>query len=106
MMRSKPSSAMPSVNTNSPAKNSSESHSTFSIACSKSSVEPINRMAIAPNSAAYAGSKCTTGWRKKSISTNPRIIPHLASRAWSRMGYLSLSICMSTSIFLSYTSFP
>ena len=53
--RSKPSSAIPSVKTNKPAKNRSESHSTFSNACSKSCSGPVNKIAIAPNNAAYDG---------------------------------------------------
>ena len=106
MMRSSPSSATPSVKTNRPAKKSRESHSTFSSACSKSSAGPMSKIAMAPKSAAHAGSKCTTGCRKKSIRTKPSITPHRASSAWSRIGYRALSSDMSTSIFFPYTSFP
>eukprot|EP00982_Pelagococcus_subviridis_P009633 30936-Pelagococcus_subviridis.AAC.32 len=100
MTLNNPSSLMPWVKTNRPAKNKSESHSTFSSACSKSSLGDMTRIAIAPNSAAYAGSKCNTGCRKNKTNTKHKMIPHLARPTWSRMGYRRTSSSTSTSIFL------
>ena len=104
--RKSPSLAIPSVKTKSPAKKSRESHSTFSSAYSNSSWLPERRIAMAPNTATYAGSMCITGCKKNNKMTKVRMEPLRMRRFMSRIGYFKRSSSMSTLIFVPKSSLP